>query len=115
MPVKSLKNDLLIKLARAVSKYPRIEKILIDPDRATGNHILQNLARTGTPWINFNVQTVTVESTQFGFLADSTLITKIRTFEVLMYEMPMRERLERIGQLLTKAIYLTIRKEQSID
>jgi hypothetical protein len=30
-----------------------------------------------------------------------------------MYEMPMQERLERIGELLAKAVFLTIQKEMS--
>lgn len=53
-------NNLVASLSEVAKQYPRTEKILIVPDRATGYHILQNLARSGTPWINFDVATVTV-------------------------------------------------------
>ncbi len=53
------RNDVLFKLADFVGQHPRIEKTLIVADRATGQHILQNLARTGTSWINFNVKIAT--------------------------------------------------------
>lgn len=53
-------NNLITLLSDAAKQYPRAEKILIVPDRTTGNHILQNLARAGTPWINFDIKTVTL-------------------------------------------------------
>lgn len=59
MAQRTSQNNLIAQLTIVVSQYPRVEKVLISSDRSTGNHILQNLARTGTPWINFNVKTVT--------------------------------------------------------
>jgi len=53
-------NNLIAVLNEAVKQYPRTEKTLIVPDRTTGNHILQNLVRGGTSWINFNAKTVTL-------------------------------------------------------
>lgn len=59
---RTLKNNIIGQLNRVVSQYPRIEKILIVPDRTVGHHILENLVRAGTPWINFDVKTVTLHA-----------------------------------------------------
>ena len=57
---KTPQNSLIAALSDAAKQYPRIAKILIVPDRTTGYHILQNLVRAGTPWINFDVKTMTL-------------------------------------------------------
>lgn len=51
-------NRLISELSRISRKYPRIEKVFIVPDYATGHQILEHLARTGTNWVNFRPATV---------------------------------------------------------
>lgn len=60
MSKKTLPQNVLVsKLDKLSKAYPRIEKVLIVPNRTTGRHILECLTRTGTPWINFRIKTVT--------------------------------------------------------
>ncbi len=58
-------NNLISELADVSQKYPRAEKILIMPDYQTGRQALENLVRSGTPWINFRVKTVESLATEF--------------------------------------------------
>ena len=57
-PMPQPQNNLIAELADVSSQYPRAEKILIMLDYQTGRQILENLVRSGTPWINFRVKTV---------------------------------------------------------
>ena len=52
------KNSLIAELSSISIQCPRAEKILIMPNYQTGRQVLENLVRSGTPWINFRVKTV---------------------------------------------------------
>jgi len=57
MSNKKVCNKLISELSSLNSKYPTAEKILIVPDYQIGHQILENLARSGTHWINFRLAT----------------------------------------------------------
>ncbi len=58
-------NSLITALRDTAKQYPRIKKILVVPDRIIGIHILQNLVRAGTSWINFDVKTMALLAVEF--------------------------------------------------
>ncbi|MDP8298510.1 MAG: PD-(D/E)XK nuclease family protein [Candidatus Tantalella remota] len=55
--IKSIQsiNPILFQLKNICAKYPRDEKILITPDYRVAQQVLQALARSGTPWMNFQL------------------------------------------------------------
>ncbi|MEI8345240.1 MAG: hypothetical protein WCG06_04125, partial [Candidatus Omnitrophota bacterium] len=63
-----LQNSYITALSAISKKYPRAEKVLIMPDYQTGRQVLENLVRSGTPWINFHTETV--ESLAVDFVED---------------------------------------------
>jgi hypothetical protein len=49
------KTPLLEALSEICERYPREEKMLITPDYSIGQQVLQALAKSGTPWMNFRM------------------------------------------------------------
>ena len=66
-------NHLITELNRFIQHHPRAEKILIVPAFALGNQVLEHLARSGTPWLNFRV--ATTQSLALSLIED-ILLTK---------------------------------------
>ena len=71
MPNKKTCNKLISELSSLNNKYPTAEKILIVPDYQIGHQILENLARSGTHWINFRLAT---PSSLASEVAEETII-----------------------------------------
>ncbi|MCH7590975.1 hypothetical protein IIB34_08070 [PVC group bacterium] len=64
-------------LARIVAQYPRDEKILITPGFQIGSQILEELTRSGTPWMNFRSMTMYALARQSAELASGEVLTEV--------------------------------------
>ncbi|MCH7505048.1 hypothetical protein IID04_05405, partial [PVC group bacterium] len=64
-------------LARIVAQYPRDEKILITPGFQIGSQILEELTRSGTPWMNFRSMTMYALARQSAELVSGEVLTEV--------------------------------------